>query len=441
MSDFQVLTAWKPATQTTEESFDAAEDKATLAEIGVAVGDAVLTLAITAAGERRQGPRASACRLAEWLAWHWWRLRWEPSGSSHSVGWHQAHDMACIGGGWLWPNITISSDGYRMVLHAKPSPATPTEPLRYLSDMSAVVSGALFEQGVDAFMALVLRRLADSALSDSQLSVLRRELQDDRQDADSSEYRKIEACLGADPGEGDPTLIRQIIASGNEFGLEAMEEVAADNAPMAAHLRETARRSGIAANPSQGAGRNEEVLWDRTGSHAPWRVGVAAAKDVRTRTGLGGGSIGDARLADLCGVSDGDAALRGGGKRGRMAFSMRGRDGYRIVLRAAYRTGRRFELARLLGDRLLVKGDDRLRPATRVYTYRQKMQRAFAAELLCPIDSLRHEMDGDYSEEAIERAARHFSVSPLLVHRQLAHNGLVSSGQLDIEMRSVVLAA
>ncbi len=441
MSDLQIQADWKPAAQGAADSFEAAEDEATLGEIAVAVGNALLTQAITATGERRRGPRASACRLAEWLAWHWWRLRWEPSGNAHSIGWHQAHDMACIGGGWLWPNITISSDGYRVVLHAKPSPPTQTEPLGYLNDMPAIVSGTMFEQGVDAFIERVLRRLADSALGDSQLSIMRRELQDDRQDAEASRYRKIEARLGCDPDAADPALIDQIIAAGDEFGLEAIEEVAADNAPMAAQLRETAQRSGIPANPKQGATGNVQMLWDRTGAYAPWRVGVAAAKDFRARERWGGEPIDDKRLAELCGVSAGVAALRGGGKRGQMAFLMRVRDDHRIVLRAAYGTGRRFELARLLGDRLLVAGDDRLRPATRAYTYRQKMQRAFAAEFLCPIESLKHEMDGDYSEEAVEAAARQFSVSPLLVQMQLANNGLVLSSRPELDMQSVVLAA
>ena len=210
--------------------------------------------------------------------------------------------------------------------------------------------------------------------------------------------------------------------------------------PMAAQLRETAQRSGIPANPKQGATGNVQMLWDRTGAYAPWRVGVAAAKDFRARERWGGEPIDDKRLAELCGVSAGVAALRGGGKRGQMAFLMRVRDDHRVVLRAAYGTGRRFELARLLGDRLLVAGDDRLRPATRAYTYRQKMQRAFAAEFLCPIESLKHEMDGDYSEEAVEAAARRFSVSPLLVQRQLDNNGLVLSSRPELDMQSVLAA-
>ena len=42
----------------------------------------------------------------------------------------------------------------------------------------------------------------------------------------------------------------------------------------------------------------------------------------------------------------------------------------RVLLRSRYATGRRFELARLLGDRLLGKAGDALYPATRSTTSR-----------------------------------------------------------------------
>ena len=103
----------------------------------------------------------------------------------------------------------------------------------------------------------------------------------------------------------------------------------------------------------------------------------------------------------------------------------------RIVLRSNYLTGRRFELARLLGDRIASGLNERLLPVTRAHTYRQKLQRAFAAELLCPFEALDDLLDGDYSEQACEDAAMHFNVSgrtvtTLLVnHKRLERNSLV----------------
>ena len=92
-----------------------------------------------------------------------------------------------------------------------------------------------------------------------------------------------------------------------------------------------------------------------------------------------------------------------------------------VALRSKWETGRRFDLARLLGDRLLGQTEPML-PATRAYTYRQKAQRAFAAELLCPYQAVRGFLGADRSEERREEAAAHFEVSPFAISTTLANN-------------------
>ena len=71
-----------------------------------------------------RGANLSAHGLAEWLVWNWWRLRWEPTDeTSEREGWKDAHDLAGIGGGWLWPNITIHTDGMHVANFFVPSTA------------------------------------------------------------------------------------------------------------------------------------------------------------------------------------------------------------------------------------------------------------------------------------------------------------------------------
>ena len=64
--------------------------------------------------------------------------------------------------------------------------------------------------------------------------------------------------------------------------------------------------------------------------------------------------------------------------------------------------------------------------ATDIYTAKQKRQRAFAAEFLCPFEALteylKHRNDG----YALEEAAQHFGVSPLTVETVLVNNGALS---------------
>ena len=104
-----------------------------------------------------------------------------------------------------------------------------------------------------------------------------------------------------------------------------------------------------------------------------------------------------------------------------------------MALRSRWATGRRFDLARLLAERLLPPvGAEPLRAVTRSYTYGQKAQRAFAAEFLAPIDAVDAFLSGDYSEDRQQEAADHFQVSWYTIRSLLVNNHrLGRQGALD----------
>ena len=104
-----------------------------------------------------------------------------------------------------------------------------------------------------------------------------------------------------------------------------------------------------------------------------------------------------------------------------------------MALRSKWVTGRRFDLARLLAERLLGPGEtDPMRAVTKSYTYRQKAQRAFAAEFLAPIDAVDAFLAEDYSEDGQNEAAEHFQVSPYTIRSLLVNNHRVGrQGALD----------
>jgi hypothetical protein len=163
---------------------------------------------------------------------------------------------------------------------------------------------------------------------------------------------------------------------------------------------------------------------------APWALGTRAARALRAQEALGADSISDARLASFAGaepriIRDDRASLD-------FAFSLdRDETAGRIALRSRWRTGRRFELARLIGDRLFAPSGGRLHAATRAYTYRQQMQRAFAAELLSPFEALEEYLDGDYSSDAQLGAASHFHVSERTIQTLLVNHGRLERDGLD----------
>ncbi len=76
----------------------------------------------------------------------------------------------------------------------------------------------------------------------------------------------------------------------------------------------------------------------------------------------------------------------------------------------------------MIADHLLAPASDSWLPATAAHTARQKTQRAFAAELLCPNEALRTFIGDDTSDYAIEDAADHFSVAVDTVKRQIENH-------------------
>ena len=440
MNKLDFTVDWRPDVDRGATSVEAADDEATLCELQILVGGASLTQVAADGSGGPSGPRVPAARMAEWLMWHWWRLLWEPAG--HSIDWSRAHDMACIGGGWLWPNVSVTSDGYRIVLDAKPSEPNDIEPMRHLVDAMGCVTRGAFAHGVDAFLGNVLQRLSSQGNKNGHLRRMYEELMRDRRDDEACLYRRVEALLGFDPDDGDSKAVNQVIDGGRDLGLDAMTEVASDAPLSAQDVRQIADRIGIPSNPSNSLPPYPDLQWDKTGTLAPWRVGSASAQKLRSYQNWGDGVISNDLLEDMCGLGKGSIQGRGVKQYKGVAFSLRTRGQQHVVaLNSGLCTSRRFAVARLLGDRLLVSSDENLRPATRSRTYRQQMQRAFAAEFLCPFESLNQALQGDYSEDSMENAATEFGVSTWLVHAHLANHGLMPSDGRDVRSHSVVLAA
>jgi hypothetical protein len=409
----------------------APEERATYAAVGIRCGDLYLTEAEDFFVSRiRQKVCLSAYPLAQWFAWNWWRLRWEPQ--RHSPDWAMAHRMSTIGGGYVWPNITIISDGERLVFVPRPTQARPAEPLRYLCHTAAIVGASDFEGAVDEFVGRVLEQLKAESISTSNLNDIWSDLLEERRSPEIALRRKFEALLGYEVDEAGDDLLDRLVSDARKLGEGGVEELAAarlagDSPATSVQIIEMAQHTGFSLNPEDAVRLRQPLSFP---SAVPaWRHGVAAAKALREHERLGDDKISDRQLCQLAGVPDKTISekSRSGGA---LSFSFdQGPSQGRLVLRSRHETGRRFDLARLLGDRIIVS-NDALRPATRAYTYRQKLQRAFAGEFLCPIASLTDVLDGDFSDDKIQDAADHFNVSVLTVQTLLVNHGLVERGTL-----------
>ncbi|MDE0359764.1 MAG: hypothetical protein OXI74_01200 [Rhodospirillaceae bacterium] len=417
------------------------EELATFGLFSVTANNSLLTVGQdTESADLCRGPYVAGYPLAEWLVWNWWRLRWEFGHSSDEDSrrrWDFAHCLATIGDGYAWPNITISSDGVSSFLSSEPSRQGDNVLFQYFGTARReMVPAEELEAAIDRFVGSILTRLDECGLDDSNLHRLWIDLETERNDPEIARFRRLEAQLGYDPDEADQKEMREHLRDADVLGEEAWGEVAADAAlrgsacgrmVSAQEVVEIARQCGFDADANDAIVLTDDTAVPLPGNAAAWQVGKCAAQALRDQESLGGQQVSNEALARFAGTT-GNAILESDRRSKEFAFSLDGEGGAsHVSLRSRWETGRRFELARLVGDRVIGSSTnyaaERLLPATRsTNSYRQKMQRAFAAEFLSPFASVNAMMDGNFSEEIQSDVAEYFNVPPMVIQSQLVNN-------------------
>ena len=404
------------------------EEIATFGKFAINSGELFLTEGFDSyLGGYRKGPLIAGYYVAEWLAWNWWRLRWEPSRSSDD--WLFAHQLNSIGHGYQWPNLTIYSDGMRAILTARRS-ALEAEPFRYAGAPTLIVPAQDYETAVDAFILQMLERVAE--LGETNLHRLWRDLLAERADTEMTKRRRLEALLGSEPDSGNEFQIEKFVEDARKLGQAAVDEVAAEVGAEglarnlhAEDFHDLARQFGYEGRSSDSVRLRQSNAKPRHEEMEPWKVGAALAREIREQESLGQVALSDTRLAEMAGTST--HSLSSSGKAG-APFSFAVESGpirWRTVFRSARKTGRRFDLARMIGDHLLTEIEDRLHPVTNSTTWRQQAQRSFAIEFLAPIESVKDRLNGDFSLERQHDVADQFVVSPMAINSLLKNRGLL----------------
>ncbi len=326
---------------------------------------------------------------------------------------------------------------------SKPSLRTDAKPFRYVGGPPTIVPSTLFEGALDTFILRVVSWLRGDDVSDTNLDRVWRGVLTERGDSELARRRRLEALMGRDADSVDDDTIDALIRDAGRLGETAIAEVAAERAQAHGNERELltaqafdrmAEANGFDASVRDSVKLEGEAALRRSPDVAAWKLGAAAAQALRRQERFDATPIDDKHLARLAGV--GQVALTGGPDKGAsLSFALDARLGAttsRVVLRSKWKTGRRFDLARLVGDRLL-HPSGALHPATRAYTYRQKAQRSFAAELLSPFEAVEEMLNGDYSPENQQDVADHFMVSPMTIDTLLKNHGRIERGDADEE--------
>ena len=387
----------------------------------------------------RDETRLSAYPLALWLVSSWWRLRWEPEPLPMMVpsqSWRMAHELGASGYGYVWPRVAFASDGE--MVHAWTVPSTPNskEVVRYFPSVTHhAMAGGIFERSIDEFIAGVIARLDAVKVEHTTLHNLWKEILEERSHTTLTNHRRLEAMLGFDPDECPDDLLQRFVELTPQAGFSAVTEMApvcasSDPAPVLEQVISFASSGGF-------SGRIQSFHQSKVakaGDTAPaWRRGQHLAQQARLSLGLREDSLSDQILCDLMGLRS--QAVQGVQMDSRPLVGIAIREGnsggLKFLLRKRNTSGRRFELARLYGDYLMAEESDRWLLETDAKTARQKAQRAFAAEFLCPINALKNDLSGDFSQEAIDEVAGRFGVGSKAVETQLVNNNLLPVDVLD----------
>lgn len=307
----------------------------------------------------RQEVLLSAYPLALWFANNWWRILYEPYPLEPppSTDWRMAHEMPAVNHGFIWPTITIQSNGPTIELDASPSPSGQTQSVRYLNGLQTpkYFPRAIVEKAISRFISSTLARLEAEGLGSTGLAALWEEVRSEINDPESRDYRVIEACLGYDPDEAPTNLVQQFLELRKNAGIETLEEIApllGRNLPgqesSLQMLMSSLQHHELDGRP------NIPMLGAITRlrySMAPWRQAVEAARAVRDIIEARDEKLQTSKLCELLGINESSLVISKTMSSLHLSLGVRQPDGQiSFYLRHSRSANRRFELARLIAD-------------------------------------------------------------------------------------------
>lgn len=274
---------------------------------------------------------------------------------------------------------------------------------------------------------MVVSRLRSVGCADTDLEGLWSLVLEDNTGSDSAKVRRLEAQMGFDPDECPASVMAEALALEKKLGMSAMSELSPvfGRRGDGAALGEISRLAGVDGLQGKPAAMLS-MLADPRLFAPPWQRAVETARSLRAKLGNEDGALDDESLYGLLGLTAPAVAEWTPPTRLQVGLAVPlGNKGLKFLPRKRHPVAKRFEFARFLGD--CANGEPkRWLASTDLATSRQKFQRAFAAEFLCPIKSLDDFLGGDFSEPAIEDAATKFHVSEQTVESLLANNGYIA---------------
>lgn len=293
-----------------------------------------------------------------------------------------------------------------------------------------MVTLSSFEKTISSFITETIERINSLQSGPNDIGQLWEIIREELADPSQRVYRKIEALMGFDPDEADKAVMQFAMTKYEEIGHSSLEEFAASYGKYSRNslpnIEEFFDISGLFGKPEIELANNIYRTIDGT---LPWKKAVQDAHYVREFIVNKKGPVQTDKLFNVLGISSKEQHKweEIAHKRNASVGIPHQQDGtIKFIPRKKHPLGRRFELARFIADYLTMQNGQWL-VSTDLSTSRQKYQRAFAAEFLCPIGSLLEYLDNDFSKDNLIDAAENFQVSSFTVESILANNGYLEN--------------
>jgi hypothetical protein len=432
---------WEPGTDVR-----AAEHRATWARLEMWIGSECVTLVEDRESQSsRRSIYGPLYPLAEWIAFNWWFLRADarPTAEPTQVGTSlelaashlyerrhlDRHNIQSAGDGFLWPHMMIVPEGgSTRLVWRRDENAVPGRPIRFLSQGEALLDSQHVEQALATFIEAVLTRLAEQGVADTALEKEWSAL--GQLDHDEEEFCLAAARLGLDPFSEASEFEAEILRAAQELRGHILGDFLDAVSPQRigagldwiSGADRLIRRSADETSATVSRLRKKRRGRRQAAEIRPWEVGWRQATEVRASLGTPLGdifAIEELVRSRVRTIDDRGLRAVGGAPNGAKPVVALGRQQPRKTAR--------FTLARALWH--VLYEDEPLFLVTSAYTNRQKIERAFAAELLAPAKGIQERLGGPpraVLSEELEQIAEHFRVSTMVVEHQL-ENQLATS--------------
>ena len=444
--ELKITWEWEPA-----ESVRTPEHRATWARIEIRVGSDLVTLVEDrGSGSSRRSIYCPLYPLAEWVAYNWWFLQagTRPSnflaqdGVLAASAWRplpatlrEHHSIRASGDGFAWPDLLIvPDDSETRLVWGDDSVHSSRWPIRFLTRGDHWVRSVQVQRELELVVTGTLTRLAEQGVAGTVLEKEWAAIQ--QTDPDEAEYCRAAARLGLDPYSDaapyEPGILQAAETLSGQVLTDFLNAVSPEHIEGALAWISSVRPAidgrqplsrGLEGTLSPDADTIQELRavarrHSASVSTFPWVVGYEQARAVRgqitadskTRLAVGRYIAAIVRKAP-------DVSLQ--------ALGAGASHSHPLVVIGQNRpaTSKRFTLSRALWHYLW--DDSPLFMITAAHTYRQRVERAFAAELLAPAEGIAQLLESPpeaASQEELEQIAQRYGVSSMVIEHQLRNH-------------------